>query len=132
MANANLGIHEDIVPKIKELRMKRKHQWLRLGLNEAETEVVVHEEGAPKSTWDDLLKSCPKDCASFLVWDDAPTNKVVGIYYSDDNLKAQKKMVGSAAWIQVRSLFEGNGIGKNIDAHDDQDMAYENISRKFK
>merc|ERR1712150_172488 len=82
------------------------------GLNEGETEVVIHEEGPPKSTWDDLLKSCPKDSASFLVWDDAPTNKVVGIYYSDDNLKAQKKMVGSAAWIQVRSLFEGNGMGK--------------------
>ena len=79
-----------------------------------------------------MVQSCPNDCASYLVWDDAKTNKVIGIFYSNDNLPTGKKVVGSSGWIQVRKAFEQNGIGKNLDTHDDSDMQYDYLSKKFK
>ena len=133
MAHANLTVDEEIQPKLKALRMQRKHQWLRIGMNEDNTRIMVLQEGAPGSTWDEMVAACPSDTTSFLVWDDKPTNKTFGIKYANDNSCTTKnKMVGSAAWIQLRGLQEANGVPKNFDCHDDDDLKYDNLSKKFK
>ena len=130
--NANLTLDSDIVVKVKELRMKRKYQWLRLGLNEDETAVVVLECGEPGSTYDKMLESAPKNVVSFFVWDDKSTNKVFAINYShDNNVKVAQKMVGATAWIQLKGTLESNGC-KTLDAHDEGEIQYSEMSKKFK
>ena len=130
--NANLTIDDDIKVKVKELRMKRKHQWLRCGLNEDKTSVVVLDCGEPNSTWNSMMECVPSDQVSFLVWDDKASNKVFAVYYNNDNgVKVADKMVGATAWIQVKSILESAGC-KTLDAHDEGEISYEEISKRFK
>merc|ERR1712007_50701 len=100
--------------------MKRKHQWIAIGI-ENDTELKVLEEGDAKidgaTAWAQLQERT-EDKPRMIILD--YDNKLYFIYKCYDSLPVKVKMPMAAAKTQIRNMFDG--ISKDYEAHEPEEF----------
>ena len=117
--NANLNVADDIADRFKDVKMRRKNQWIAIGI-ENDVNLKVLEEGDAKidgaTAWAQMRERTGQS-ARILILD--YNNKLYFIYKCFDTLPVKEKMTMAAAKTQIRNMFDGV---KDYECHEDDEF----------
>jgi len=142
---SGIDISEELLGLFEEVKLRHKHKFIIFSLKQTgkvgtkitfdwsiDTKADPVADAENKAAFEAMLKELPSDDARFVVFDFADTKadgrqikKLVLIKWCPDSVSFRVKPVVGATYQTLKEKL--TGLGKDIQASDASDLAYEAI-----
>jgi cofilin len=132
--SSGVKVSEDCVTVFNEIKLKHTKRYIIYKI-ENKKQIVIEKEGAKEETYDDFVKSIPKDEPRYAVVDFEYTTedgrkqeKLVFVFWSPDEGKVMNKMLYASSKDNIKKSL--SGFAKEVQANDMADLDAAEIQKK--
>eukprot|EP01124_Arcella_intermedia_P020260 TRINITY_DN27759_c0_g1_i1.p2 TRINITY_DN27759_c0_g1~~TRINITY_DN27759_c0_g1_i1.p2 ORF type:complete len:142 (-),score=9.17 TRINITY_DN27759_c0_g1_i1:95-520(-) len=117
MSNTGVAVDPALVSLFNDFKLRNTLKFFTLKLNDANTEVVLDQQGDPSTTYADFLKVLPaNDCryafcnVEYNTESDGQRQKIVFFLWAPDTARVKAKMLYAGTKDTVKKSFQGINV----------------------
>ncbi|KAJ9506142.1 hypothetical protein QJQ45_016526 [Haematococcus lacustris] len=133
---AGIGLNEQCINIFNHIKAKSLYKWITYKIDEAGTEVVVDQVGAPGSSYDQFMAALPDSQCRYAVYDYAYSNadtgqinnKLVFLHWAPLGSSIKSKMMYASTKDFLKGYLEG--VGAELQGDTQEEITEQEVAQR--